>query len=153
MKGLVSSGVLPAIGHFYLWLRDLLCDMIHGTPLEGKVEAVKEWPGMDTSVEPVVPRGLVAAEARPVGQQNVVVAGTVRTRHSGEVSSMWMARVVKVAPVHTPSARVVNVGSPGFGGKPECVSGFVVRRVGGPSECGGHQCGKRQVGEQHHGTP
>lgn len=94
VKGLVSSGVLPAIGHFYLWLRDLLCDMIHGTSLEGKVEAVKEWPRMDTSVDPTVPRGLVAAEARPVGQQNTVVAGTVRTRHSGEISSMWMERVV-----------------------------------------------------------
>ena len=94
VKGLVSSGVLPAIGHFYLWLRDMLCDMVHGTPLAGKVEAVKEWPRMDTSVEPTVPRGLVAAEARPVGQQNAVGAGTVRTRHSGEVSSVWMTRVV-----------------------------------------------------------
>ena len=94
VKGLLSSGVLPHIGHFYLWVRDLIYDMVHGTPLEGKVEAVKGWPRVDTSVEPTVPRGLVAAEARPVGQQNVPVVGGVKRRHSMEPSNVWLQRAV-----------------------------------------------------------
>jgi len=56
IKGLIYSGVLPSIGHYYLWLRDLLCDMIHDTPLEGKVAVVEKWPRVNTSVEPKVPR-------------------------------------------------------------------------------------------------
>ena len=79
----------------FLWLRDLICDMIHGTPLEGKVEAVKGWPHVDTSVAPKVPRGLVAAEARPLGQRAApVAAGSKRSRHSSERSNEWLERIV-----------------------------------------------------------
>ena len=66
--------------HLQLRLTPSIC---YSNLFTSTMAASAQWPRVNTSVEPVITRGLVSAEARPVGQQTVAaVAGAVRTRHS-----------------------------------------------------------------------
>ena len=46
VKAGIAGGGLPFIGHYFLWLRDLLCDVVAGTGLKD-VQVAKEWPRLD----------------------------------------------------------------------------------------------------------
>ena len=67
VKSWVKAGTMAKIGHSFLWLRDLLCDIVASTPsLKGKVPAADGWHRLDTSRSPTVPHGLVHSQRRPM---------------------------------------------------------------------------------------
>ena len=67
VKSWVKAGTMMKIGHSFLWLRDLLCDIVASTPgLAGKVPAADGWHRLDTSRTPTVPNGLVHSQRRPM---------------------------------------------------------------------------------------
>ena len=58
---------MAKIGHSFLWLRDLLCDIVASTPsLKGKVPDAASWHRLDASKQPTVPHGLVHSQRRPM---------------------------------------------------------------------------------------
>lgn len=67
VKSWVKAGTMAKIGHSFLWLRDLLCDIVASTPsLKGRVPAADDWHRLDTSRSPTVPHGLVHSQRRPM---------------------------------------------------------------------------------------
>ena len=63
----IEAGLMPAIGHEYLWLRDMLVDILRDTPLGHGVNQIEEiagWNRIDTTRQPTMPRGLRSVPLR-----------------------------------------------------------------------------------------
>ena len=56
VRSAVKAGVIPCILHHRVYLRDMLCDIVRGSPLEAMV-ALKGWRRVDQSLAPTVPVG------------------------------------------------------------------------------------------------
>ena len=109
----IEAGLMPAIGHEYLWLRDLLADLLRDTPLGrgvGQIPELAGWHRIDTSREPRVPRGLRSVPLRdsspPIGQPaprqpSSLTAGRYRNRSLPSHSQMSATDWVKVARQHS----------------------------------------------------
>lgn len=100
MKAMVQSGRIRPIGHFALWLRDMLCYAVTGTPLEGTYPDAQEWLCLDMSTPPEIPRGVVYSKQHPLtaaGEPDAIAARpatrTAGLRHSQELTSKWLEHV------------------------------------------------------------
>ena len=102
VKSLIRAKILPHCGHFFLWLRDQLCDIVEGTPLEKMdIACLRGWKRLDTSRVPIVPRGVIHCERRPLGPSTMTVkesaarraAVSKAMRHSNTPSWKWLEAV------------------------------------------------------------
>ena len=109
---------MPPIGHEYLWLRDLLADILRDTPLgngAGQIPELVGWHRIDTSREPRLPRGLRSVPLRdstavlpptgpPAGPSAPRLPSATIGRHRNRFmpphSKMSAAAWVKVARCH-----------------------------------------------------
>merc|ERR1712070_736130 len=89
--------------NFFLWLRDMLTEIMKGSPLEKMdVKCLQGWKRISTTCAPIVPCGVIHAERRPLGPATVAAAEAVaqavasaaekkkRMRHSATPTWKWL---------------------------------------------------------------
>lgn len=109
-NALAAAGAVPRVGHFHLWERDALCDIVAGTPLARlDIPCLRGWTRLDTSRPPVIPRDIIFAGKdcwSPVpggsggvpshsGVQDVALQGR---RHSATSTTEWLEKVTQCKP-------------------------------------------------------
>ena len=111
----IKAAVVPKIGHFHLWLRDALCDIVADTPLAKlDIPCLKNWVRVDTNYEPIIPRDVIfasddvlphAASSRGSGsltpsarQTPTTGSTTTSTRsHSATKTHEWLASKTSIS--------------------------------------------------------
>jgi hypothetical protein len=88
VRSLCKASVIPSIKHYELHLRDRLCDIARGTPLE-KLRALEGWRRVDQTIEPTVPRGIVVGLLDASLLDKKQRKGPSKVPHSKQSSASW----------------------------------------------------------------